>query len=185
MRIEFWFKLAAALAVIWLVAALAIHFARAAQPTPDSVAAYLRVSMGDRGLEERARRIARAADLLNRLSFEQRQQLRGQHAQDEFFRQLTPDEQGRFLDATLPTGFKQMMENFNKMDPAKRKQFVERALTEMKKREGQESPRGLDDANAQKIVNQGLRSFYNDASADVKLDLAPLIEQMQKSNFSR
>ena len=33
----------------------------------------------------------------------------------------------------------------------------------------------------QKMVEQGLRSYYSDATADVKMDLAPLIEQMQKN----
>ena len=74
------------------------------------------------------------------------------------------------------------MESFNKMDPARRKRIVEGALTEMKKHEGDAPKRAVeDDQLAQHVVDQGLRSFYTDASADVKLDLAPLIEQMQRN----
>ena len=34
---------------------------------------------------------------------------------------------------------------------------------------------------SQRVIDQGLKSFYSDASADTKLDLAPLIEQMQRN----
>jgi hypothetical protein len=51
---------------------------------------------------------------------------------------------------------------------------------EMKKHQG-DQPKDVDQKNVQKIVDQGLRSFYSDANADVKLDLAPLIEQMQQN----
>ena len=183
---NFWIKLAAAVVAVWLVAAGVVLLARAQKATPEKVAAYFHEDMSGESSAERARHIARAASMLNELTFEERQQLRGDREQEKFFRQLTPDEQGKFLDATLPTGFRQMMENFNRMDPVKRKQFVDRALAQMKAHEGDAPPpRHLDDKNVQKIVSQGLHSFYNDSSADVKLDLAPLIEEMQKSNFGR
>lgn len=182
---KFWSKIALALVAVWAVAGGMIYLAQAAKPTPEKVAACLREDLAGKSAAERAKRIDRAADMLNRLSFEDRQKLRGDRAQERFFRALTPEEQGRFLDATLPSGFKQIMENFNKMEPAKRKQFVERAVAEMKKHEGEEAPRPVDEALQQKIVNQGLRSFYNDANADVKLDLAPLIEELGHTNFGR
>ena len=33
----------------------------------------------------------------------------------------------------------------------------------------------------QKIIDQGFRSFYGEASAETKMDVAPLIEQLQKN----
>ena len=42
-------------------------------------------------------------------------------------------------------------------------------------------PAGLNDQLVQKMVNQGLNTFYAEASANAKLDLAPLIEQMQRN----
>jgi hypothetical protein len=51
----------------------------------------------------------------------------------------------------------------------------------MKKHEDDEIPpdkRQLD-ANGEKIIDQGFRSFYSDASAETKMDVAPLIEQLQ------
>lgn len=182
---KFWLKIALVIAAVWVGAALVIAWAHAQRPTPAKVAAFFHEELDGRPPAERGRRIDKAAAMLNELTFEERQELRGNREQEQFFKKLTAEEQGRFLDATLPTGFRQMMENFNRMEPGRRQQFVERALTEMKKREGEGPPRHLDEANVQKIVGQGLRSFYNDSSADVKLDLAPLIEQMQKNNFGR
>ena len=100
---------------------------------------------------------------------------------DGFFRALTPEEQARFLDLTLPTGFKQMMEALNKMTPEKRQSFVTKALDDMKKREGERPPDEQLDANARKIMDQGFKTFYSEASAEVKMDVAPLIEQLQKN----
>jgi hypothetical protein len=74
-----------------------------------------------------------------------------------------------------------MMDAFNKMDPEKRKRMVDRALDDMKKRAGEEPQRDADDPHIGKIVNEGLRSFYSEANAEVKMDLAPLIEQMQSN----
>ncbi len=179
---NFWVKIMLVLVVVWLVAGGAIFWARSARPTARSITAY--VDKNDlSSLSGPARRavIERLAGMLNRVSIEEREELRRNRVTERFFRSLTPGEQGTFLDMTLPAGFKQMMESFNKMDPVKRKEFVNRALEEMKKHEGEEPPRNMDDANVQRMINQGMKSFYSEASAETKLDLAPLIEQMQRN----
>jgi hypothetical protein len=177
-----WLKLILVLAGVWLIAGGVIWWARAAKPTPEKIANYLAAHPVD-GLAgaKREKVIHKVADQINALEYEQRRELRMGRRLDAFFRSLTPEEQTRFLDLTLPTGFKQMMEAFNKMEPQKRKRFVERALNDMKQQEGAEPPPGSDDPHVKKIVEQGVRSFYSDASADVKMDFAPLLEQMQKN----
>ena len=179
---NYWLKIGLVLCAIWAVAGGAIYLARSAKPTAQSVAAYIQGNdINSKAGEDRKKMIDRVSAMMNRITLDERQELRREHVTDNFFRSLTPDEQAAFLDATLPTGFKQMMDAFNKMDPAKRKELVDRTLTEMRKHEGDQPPRNIDDKNVQKIVDQGLHSFYSDASADVKLDLAPVIEQMQKN----
>lgn len=172
--------------VIWLVALAGIHWARSMKPTPASMEAYLatRGDLSSLTEAERTEVIDRMARDLNRLTLEQRQELRrGNSRFDTFFAQLTPAERSDFLDRTLPEGFKQMMLAFNKMEPAKRKKFVQRALDDLDKIESEgmrPADRALEDAQAQKIINQGLDSFYNEANADVKLEMAPVIERMQQ-----
>jgi hypothetical protein len=182
-----WFKAIAVLAVVWLAAGGVMWWAKANQPTPESLLAYLENNpLGSRSSGDRAKIIGKAARQLNSLTYEQRREVRTHRQIDDFFRSMTPDEQSRFLDETLPEGFKQMMDALNKMDPAKRKEFVEKAVAEMKKDEGQPIPddareRFEQDRNAQKIIDQGLKSFYREATVETKMDLAPLIEQMQRN----
>lgn len=178
---NYWLKIAGALAGVWIIAAVTIHFAHAAKPTAESVSAYLdKTDLAASG-SRRAAIIEQTESMYNRLTFEERQKVQRQGKTRDFFKSLTPDEQEAFLDATLPSGFKQLMESFNKMEPAKRKEVVQRALEEMQKHEGEPPPPGRDDKLAQHVVDQGLRSFYKDANAESKMDLAPLIEQMQKN----
>ena len=177
-----WLKTALALAAVWGVAAGTIHWLHASQPTAASITAYLaHTNVAAQSGRDRVKTIRRAEDQLNEVSFEERQRLQRSGVTHQFFRNLTPAEQAAFLDATLPADFKQMMEVFNNMEPAKRKKFVERALEEMKKHEGEGPPPDMDNQMSQRVVGEGLKSFYSDASADTKLDLAPLIEQMQRN----
>ncbi len=177
-----WIKAALFLAAIWLIAGGAIWLARRAKATPASVERYLAThSVEGRSSSEREKIMNRLADQLNQLTYEQRREMRVGRKLDAVFRALTPEEQARFLDLTLPAGFRQMMEAFNKMEPKKRKDFVYRALREMQGNEGEDPPPRVDDKNVEKIVNQGLKSFYTDSSAEVKMDFAPLIEQMQRN----
>ncbi len=178
-----WTKAILSLAAIWLVAGGTIWWIRASRPTPESIVEYIKTHpLEGQSAAERRQRLDKVAAQLNSLAYEQRRTMRGGRKLDRFFRSLTPVEQGHFLDATLPAGFSQMMEALNNMPADERKKFVERALNDMDENGGREQPEGAPDeldANARKIVNEGLKSFYSEASAETKMDLSPLIEQMQ------
>jgi hypothetical protein len=179
-----WIKIVTALLVIWAIAGGIIYWAHGAKPTPDSVMRYLdEHPVANASGQEREKTIEKIAKQLNQLGYDERREVRMSKKLDGFFRALPPDDQTRFLDLTLPTGFKQMMDALNKMTPEKRKQFVDRALADMKKHEGEDMPDGQRnlDANGQKIIDQGFKSFYSDATAETKMDVAPLIEQLQKN----
>lgn len=179
---NFWRNILLLLVLVWAGAGGIIYGVRQARPTAKSLTVYLEQHpLGAKTGAKRAKIISRVSDMLNGLNLEDRQALQGDGVTRDFFISLTPAEQAAFLDATLPAGFKQIMEAFNKMEPEKRKEFVDRALAEAKKRQGEAPPSGLDEKLVQKMVNQGLNTFYAEASANAKLDLAPLIEQMQRN----
>jgi len=181
MRIP-WFKVVGLLLAIWLVVGGAIYWARSVRPTPESVARYLDGRpLNGKSAGGRDDVIKKVAGQVNQFSYEQRGELRGGRKLNAFFKELSPAEQSRYLDLTLPTGFHKMMESLNKMTHEKRQEFVDKALADMKKHEGDAPPDAQIDANAKKVVDQGFKSFYSDASADVKMDMAPLIEQMQRN----
>jgi len=179
-----WFKFVIVLLVIWGVAASVIFWARSSKPTPDKVLHFLETHpLADASPSDQAKLVDKVADQLNHLTYEERREVRMSNKLDAFFRALSSPEQSRFLDLTLPQGFKQMMDALNKMTHEKRKEFVDKALADMKKHEDDEIPpekRQLD-SNGEKIVNQGFKSFYSDASAETKMDVAPLIEQLQRN----
>lgn len=186
-----WLKSLVALAGVWLLVVGVTWLARRAKPTPESIASYIESHpLEGRSADERRKVITTVADQLSALSFDQRQESRRERRPDRFFRELTREEQEYFLDRTLPAGFRQMMEALNRMDPVKRREFVSKALSDMRQRreqgEGQGmAPPSLEDPNVQKIINTGLKSFYSDASPEVKMDLAPLIEEMQQNLQNR
>ena len=183
-----WPKAVLILAMIWLAVAGVMMWARHARPSPESIAKYLDAhSIEGRTLQERRAIIDGFADRLNRLNFDERRTTRMDKRSSQFFKGLTPDEQAYFIERTVPAGFKQMMEALNKMTPDKRAAFVFRAINDMRKEreEGGEPPPKLDDLNVQKIMTTGMKSFYDEASPETKMTLAPLIDEMQRNLTGR
>ena len=187
-----WINAALILAVVWAIVGGVMWWARASKVTPEVLMAYVESHpIEGKAPGERRKTMEAVAKKLNHLTYEERREVRLSRKLDSFFRTLNPDEQSQFLDLTLPEGFRQMMEALNKMTPEKRKAFVDKTLEQLRKEEGQNLPddareRMEQDENMQKIVDQGLKSFYSEASAETKMDLAPVIEQMQRNlqNFS-
>lgn len=181
-------KVGLALLAIWAIAAIGILAGRSLQPTPEKIAAYIAKHPLDAQSEsQRAKTLEAVAERLNGLDFEQREKLRRTGATEKFYRSLSPDEQSKFLDLTLPAGFRQMMQAFNKMKPEKRREFVNNAVKRMqeaRERGEMNHPAGAPTPNPEqmnRIVQQGMKAFYEEADAGTKLDFAPLIEQMQQT----
>ena len=156
-----------------------VAYSRAVRPTPESVARLI-ASQPLEGAEPEERRSAidRVAQAINRLDFEERQELRSRLEDRRFFEQLDEEEQLYFLDRTLPEGFRQMMQALNAMPPERREKLVRRALEDIE-RDAPEIADRFDDERVRKILTQGLDSFYEEANAEVKLDFAPVIERLQ------
>lgn len=181
-----WIKFAGLLVLIWAVAAVVVFFARSAKPDPARLVVYLQEnSVEELSAAQRTKVLDRVINDLNRMNFEQRRELQRTPALRNFFEQLPGEEKEVFLERTLPEGFRQVMIAFNEMEPERRKRLVERALADIDQAQSEgrlgEAPPEIDAAMTQKIIDEGLQAFYSDASADVKLDLAPVIERIQES----
>lgn len=177
-----WIKVLATLAGLWLVAFGVIKLAASAKPTPEKLVAFVAAHPVDgRSPAQRDKVVDTVAQQLNQLEYKQRRDVQANKRLESFFKSLTPAEQDRFLDLTMPAGFKQMMEAFNKMKPVERKQMFEKALTQIREQTIDEAKPQMDDPHVRKMIDQGMQSFYSDASAETKMDLAPLIEQIQKN----
>ena len=179
-----------AVIAIWAVAMVGYAIFRNAQVTPDKVRAYVAsVDLTKLSLEARAKAIQKLAAMLNALSLEERQKARLQRVAWDWLNQMTESEKAAFIEATMPTGFKQMLSAFEQLPDDKRKRAVDDAVKRLREtRTKMESGQGMtvntnapvlsEDLQA-KIRTIGLQTFYSQSSAQTKAELAPVLEEMQ------
>jgi hypothetical protein len=182
-----------ALVVIWAVAITGYQIAKNSRVTAEKVRAYAEsVDFSRLSTSERAAAIRKMAAMLNALTLEERQSLRLDRTAYRWFDKMTEEEKGKFLEATMPTGFKQMLAAFEDMPADKRQRVVDQAVRQMqdareKMAAGGQMPQP--DANGvvlspelqEKMTKIGLQSFYSQSSAQTKAELAPLLEEMQRT----
>jgi hypothetical protein len=176
---------AAVLVVIWVVAIAGYRITQNARDTPEKVRAYAEsVDLSQLSAADRAAAIRKLAAMLNALSLEERRKLRLERL--AWFEKMTEEEKSAFLEATLPTGFKQMLAAFEEMPADKRQQVVNQAVKQMKDARGQAVAGGANGAGLspelqEKVTKIGLKSFYSQSSAQTKVEMAPLLEEMQRT----
>lgn len=187
-----WLALAA-LVVIWVVAFAGYQIAQNAKVTPDKVRAYTAsLDFAHLSAAERAKAIERLAAMLNALSMDERRSLQLDRTAYKWFEQMTEDEKGTFLAATMPTGFKQMISAFETLPPEKRQMVVSRSIKQMQEaRQKIAAGGGLPPQNTNgvvlsqelqdKVTKIGLQTFYSQSSAQTKAELAPFLEEMQRT----
>ncbi len=109
---------------------------------------------------------------------------------ERWFKQMNDDEKAMFIEATFPTGFKRMIEAFEKLPPEKRQKAVADALKRLRdaRAKGQlpGAPANPNDPPISKelqdkITAVGLKTFYSQSSAQTKAELAPLLDELQRA----
>ena len=181
----------AVLAVAWAVAFGGFVWVRAVKVTPERIAAYLR-SLDWKSLSpaQRAAALRKLADWLNTLSPEDRRKARMDPKFRDLFRDFSMEDKETFLELTIPTGLNQMLAAFEQMPEERRRRAIGesiRRLREARERgegmEGAGGPGGPPDVSPElqeKVVKMGLKSFYENSSADLKVEVSPLLEEIQK-----
>ena len=133
--------------------------------------------------KEREKEVRRIADMVNRLDFAEREKNRKNRAGEDFFRKLSIREKNLFIDLTIVESMSKFMEALDQMPEEQRKSFVEKGLKEIQEgrtAEEMERAREMDESLLTKISEEGMRAYFDKASADTKLDLAPLMEAMNE-----
>jgi hypothetical protein len=129
-------------------------------------------------------------DLVNALPPEERRLWRADGGGRDWFADMTEEERGQFLEATMPTGFKQMLDAFAELPEEKRRKTVDDAIRNLQRQATNAVGTNVAGANTngspllspeleQKVRAIGLKTFYSQGSAETKAELAPLIEEMQ------
>jgi uncharacterized membrane protein len=184
-----------ALLAIWAIAIAGFTIARNSKVTAEKVRAYVEsTDLSKLKGEARAKALRKLADMLNRLSIEERQQARMERLATAWFNEMTEDERAQFIEATMPTGFKQMLTAFEQLPEDKRRRTVEDAFRRLKEQESKarsgdfggspetltNQPPVLSKELEAKIRTIGLQTFYSQSSAQTKAELAPVLEELQK-----
>lgn len=180
------------IASIWIAVAGVLRITSQHTSTPDKVMAsmlnapWLKNENAEVSDAERQKQLDAVIAQVNLLDFDQRKQLRedGQDVTRRFMESLTKEEKGQFLEKTVEQHFKSVMKAFNQMKPEERRRMVEQARADMQRNQpdgrNMENLKKEDEKVFQNVVEKGLGAYYEDASAETKLDLAPLMEEMQQ-----
>jgi hypothetical protein len=185
----------AGIAGIWILATAGYIIARNAKVTAEKVQAYVAdVNLTKLSVADRAEALSKLAAMLNALSLEDRRRLRLGGSVEGWFTQMTEEEKASFIEATMPTGFKQMIAAFEEQPEEKRRRTIDESLKRLREANAQALPGGatggregtnrgstLSPELEAKVRPIGLKSFYSQSSAQTKAELAPLLEEMQKA----
>jgi hypothetical protein len=178
---------------IWVIAWAGQWYLGHIKMTAEKVRAYM-ASMDFAHLTgaARAKALKELEDKLNALSYEERQKLRSEHAIGDWFAEMTEGEKEQFIEATMPTGIKQMLTSFEQLPDDKRRKMIDDTLRNLRQ-QNQRMANGTD-ASAPatngppvspeleaKIRTIGLNSFYSQSSAETKAELAPVLEELQRN----
>jgi hypothetical protein len=176
------------LLLVWGIVFGITKLASGARPTPAKILAYgEKHPLGEITDESKRREvIGTVAEMLNQLEPDELRELEegGEStSRRAFFESMTPEEQAFFLEKRLGRAFQQIMQSFNEMDRDERRRIVQKALDDRKNDPDRDRRRNLEEADpeiVEKITTAGFQSYYQDASAETKLDLAPLMEDIQR-----
>ena len=132
---------------IWLVVLGGHWFLENRKMTADKVRAYVEsVDFSKLTGNARAKALKDLEDKLNGLSYEERQRLRGEQLMKDWFAKMTDEEKAQFIEATMPTGFKQMIGAFEQMPEDKRHKAIDDAMRNLRSqnagRSGNSAPGG-------------------------------------------
>jgi hypothetical protein len=180
---------------VWLIAWGGHTLARNSKVTPERVAAYVSsIDLTRLSGRARADAIRKLEEMLNALSIEERRQLRIERTTWAWLKQMTEEEKSAFLEATMPTGFKQMLTAFEQLPEEKRRRTIEDALRKIQESKGKNNSETSDantpGSNAPPVLSEelqakvraiGLQTFYSQSSAQTKAELAPVLEEVQRS----
>jgi len=176
---------------VWVLAGLGFVIARNAKVTAEKVRAYVEsVDLSKLSAADRAKALQELADKINRLSREERQRMRLDRTALAWFEQMTEEEKGQFIEATMPTGFKQMITAFEELPEERRRRAVDNALRSLREASnrmqggagvlGVTNPPPISEELEARVRTVGLKTFYSQSSAQTKAELAPVLEELQR-----
>ena len=177
-----WIKILVSLVALWAVVAGTMWLLNRRKPTAEKVATFVETQpLEGKSEADRKKLIDEVAAKVNALDPDERQAPRAKRALDVFWKSLSSAEKGQYFNLVVPRGLQQAIERFNQLPPDRRKREIEKAVAEMRANADAEMPADVDPVLVKRFVDEGLKSFYKDATIEAKMDAMPLIEELEKS----
>jgi hypothetical protein len=182
-----------AVAALWVFAVAGYYILQSQKATVEKVRAYAgSLDLNRLSAADRARALKKLADELNALTLAERQQLQMDRSAGKWFSEMTDAEKEAFIEATMPTGIKQMLAAFEQQPEDRRRKMIDDALKRLREQSrnaangnqpdgGGTNPPPISPELEAKMRTVGLQSFYSQSSAETKAELAPLLEELQRS----
>jgi hypothetical protein len=179
---------------IWAVALMGFSLARDARVTPEKLLAFTQqTDLSQLRGEARAKALRELARQLNALPMEDRRRARLDGSIWSWFEKMTEEEKAQFVEATLPTGMRQMLSAFEELPDDRRHRAIDDALKRLRQagnevssgaepgeQAGTNSPSLSPELEA-RIRTIGLKTFYSQSSAQTRAELAPVLEELQRA----
>ncbi|MBN2506148.1 MAG: hypothetical protein JXQ71_05590 [Verrucomicrobia bacterium] len=184
-----------ALVAVWLVAWAGHGWARKSRMTVAKVHQFVEsVDFATLQGSDRQRALRQLADKLNALPFEERREVRLRRHWESWFAHMTETEKEEFIEATFPTGLKQMIAAFERLPEERRRRMLDESLRRLRDAGPEDSPPGSPSAFPAdhgspprispeleaRIRSLGLQTFIAESSAQTKAEVAPLLEEIQR-----
>jgi hypothetical protein len=186
MKRRFAMQAALALALVWSAVAATTAVMNSRIPTAEKLLARLADQPLAKG--SRVEAVEEVAAEYVRLPFLEKRALRAPESGgrfENFLAELSGEEKSLFVDRALPRGFRELLDGFGKMDQRERQRNLERSRRELLENLG-DSPAKLmieaaGPALLKQIAEKGLGPFFDSLPPDMKLQMLPMIEQMQNN----
>lgn len=136
-------------------------------------------SSSDFRREQRIDSIDEIAETLNRLDLRQRKQLDEQGKVIEMFFRFSKEEKLHFVDLIFNENMERLMKSFDEMPSDERQKMVERSVQDMTDGKGAEALARLKEEDPEilnVVISEGFSSYYQGASADIKMSLLPFMD---------
>jgi hypothetical protein len=179
----------AALVAVWLVAWTAYHFIGKTKMTAEKVEQFAAdTDLAKLSGADRDKAISDFANMINALAYDERLKWRRSEDWKKWFAAMTEAERLKFIEATLPTGFQQMLDAFSQLPDDKRKRLIDQSVKRLNEQGannavgnyGSSGPPPLSPELEQKAREIGIQQLYAGSSAETKAELAPLLEALQQ-----
>lgn len=176
--------------IVWAVVIGVRGFAGSKRVTSDKIAEVIEDSGFDdwsggvpdgESLSHREDELREIATLFNKLDFGEREAAREDRVGEEFFRKLAEPEKEEFVKLTVAKTMETMLRALDGMPAEERRRVVEDGLRDIESGRTEEEmlrARELSDDLLNQITGEGMRAYFEETSAETKLDLAPLMEAM-------